>query len=470
MNRFFLIVSMMALVYSTNLQSQNMQVSEPVDVSDEIDYKLIARYSNQVLLYRQTESKFFVQSFSNNDLQENWVKTIDFEKKDVSPITIIPHKESFFILYYFHKKGNTHIRGKEYNIEAQEIDAFDVGRFEGYHYITSHQIASSKNKKHFLAYLPGTNNAVNIINFDVLSKSTSWQKKFQFADLHYYKEFQQILINNIGDVFMVYNQHNTSKKRNKHQFAIAHISNNKAVKVHHVPFHNYISYDMNIQYDEVNQQLVAAGLYSTKNSVATGIFYFHTNLKTIPLIQTSELEENFMRSLVGTKRKKINGIQNFMICELVLRKDGGALLVAEQRFAYESSGFFYPEESPKSQADYLYENILIASIHPSGKVYWKDVLYKGQSSENDNGRYSSFFAFTTNSNVRFLYNNDISWDTSIFEYVVSGSGNVKRNVVAHQERKNGVLPQLTSSIQVSAREIIAVSERDQQLRLLKINY
>ncbi|MFT5648256.1 MAG: hypothetical protein ACI976_002955, partial [Aureispira sp.] len=50
------------------------------------------------------------------------------------------------------------------------------------------------------------------------------------------------------------------------------------------------------------------------------------------------------------------------------------------------------------------------------------------------------------------------------------SGNVQRNVVTHQLRKDGVLPQLIHSMQVSASEVIALSERDKKLRLLKINY
>ena len=40
------------------------------------------------------------------------------------------------------------------------------------------------------------------------------------------------------------------------------------------------------------------------------------------------------------------------------------------------------------------ENILLASIHPSGELYWKEVLYKSQSSENDNGISSSFFSWS----------------------------------------------------------------------------
>lgn len=451
-------------------KSQQIQVSEPVDITSEVDYKLIARYEDQVLLYRQTESKISIQSFFDGDLKENWTKEINFEKKDINTILIVPNKESFTILYYFQQRGNTCVRGKEFDTNAQEISDFNVATFEEPYYIKEGNLVSSQDKSHLLIYSINIDNELEVVNFDILQRKQHWHKKLQFPKINHNRDFQQILVNNSGETFVIYNQNNTLQKREQHQFVVQKITADCKKMAHLIPFTDYISYDVNIQYDEKNQKLVAAGLYSTKNTVANGIFYFNTDLKTVPTVQVSEFEETFMRSLTGNKKKKINGIQNFDICQLVLRKDGGVLLVAEQRFAYQSSGYYYPEERPKTESDYLYENILVASIHPSGKVYWKDVLHKSQSSENDNGRYSSFFALKTNSNIRFLYNNDISWDTSIFEYVVSGDGAIKRNVITHQEPKNGILPELSNGIQLSASEIITLSERDQKLRLMKINY
>lgn len=467
---FFLIANLIFLSFNSSL-AQKVQISEPVDVANEVDYELIGRYEDHFLLYRKSETKFFIQSFATNDLKQNWVKTIEFSKKDITPFKIISHKESFSILYYFHKRGKTYIGGKEFNNEAQEIGDFTIGSFDDPLILYRHQVINSKNKQFFLVYVSGYNGDVEIMNFDIFEKKMVWQTNFKFLKLSKQRTFEQILVNNTGEAFIVFNENNSRRKGQNHQFAILKVNPNKTQTTYNIPFKDHVSHDMTVQYDEINQQLVASGLYSAQKGTVNGIFYFKTNLEHIPTIQTSELEETFMRSLTGKKSKKIHGIQNFAICQLVLRKDGGALLVAEQQFAYESSIAFYEEEErKKTQADYLYENILVASIHPSGKVYWKDVLFKSQSSENDNARYSSFFAVKTNSSIRFLYNNDISWDTSIFEYVINSSGNVQRNVVAHQLRNSGVLPQLTNSIQVSASEVIALSERDHKLRLLKINY
>ncbi len=459
------------LCTTTGLMAQQVQVSAPVDLPSEVDYQLIARYGEQVLLYSKTETKFHIHSFKAGDLTQNWIKTIDFERHGVTAFRIMPYQNSFVVLYYYNKKGSTYIRGKEFDSQAQAIDDYAVGQFKGLFSMHRRHAISAANKRYFMVYTPSYKGELEVIHFDLHLKKQHWQRVLQPKDMNYHQNFKQLLLNNAGDVFVVYNQYNTPRQRQKNQFILGKINLEGEEQWQTIPFNDYLSYDISVQYDEVNHQLVAAGLYAAdKSSLSKGIFYFNTDLQRLPSIHTTALEEPFMRSLTGKRKKKLNGIQNFDICQLVLRKDGGVLLVAEQRFTYESSLAFYEEEKATSQADYLYENILIASIHPSGKVYWKDVLFKSQSSENDNARHSSFFTVTTNSSIRFLYNNNISWDTSIFEYVINSTGQVQRNVVTHQERKNGLLPQLADGLQVSSSEVIAVAERDKKLRLLKINY
>lgn len=453
------------------LSGQHVQVSAPVDLPSDIDYQLIACYNEQVLLYSKTETKFYVHSFKVGDLTQNWIKPINFERKGVTAFRILPHENSFSVLYYYVKKGTTYIRGKEFNTTAQAINDYEVGHFKGFFSLLHRHAISANNKRYCVIYTPLPNGQIEAINFDINLKKQNWKRVIEPKNMNYHQDFEQLTINNLGEVFVIYSQYKKQRQHKKHQFVLGKISLDRQEKWQTISFADHLPYDIHMQYDELNQKIVAAGLCVTdKTSVTNGIFYFNTNLSEAPKVHITTLEEPFMRSLTGKRKKRLTDIENFIICQLVLRKDGGVLLIAEQRFTYKSSISFYEAEKAPSQADYLYENILVASIHPSGKVYWKDVLFKSQSSENDNARHSSFFAVMTNSSIRFLYNNNISWDTSIFEYVIKSNGKIQRNVVAHQKRKDGLLPQLANGLQVSSSEVVAVAERDKKLRLLKINY
>lgn len=472
MQKIYQLYHFLILVFlsaSTTVIAQELKVSDPIDLGNGVSYELIQRFENQTLLYRATETKYYVHCF-DAQLKERWVKLIEFDEKDVMPLKIVPHKDRFYLVYSFFKRNKTHIKAKVFDKDAMVLNELVIGQFDFVDELTADVVIVSKDKQQLLIAEPGYDGFLHSINYDLEHQSQRWHQKFGFKNLNLSRDFQQVLINSKGEVFIVYNQDNTPRKRKTHQFVVYKISPNRALMTQKIPFHDFISYDMEAQYDEVNDKLVIAGLYSNNNYLANGIFYFNTDLAAVPNIEQSEFEESFMRSLTGKRKKRLIGIQNFTICQMILRKDGGVLLAAEQRFAYESSNAFYEEERGRAHSDYLFENILVASVHPSGKVYWKDVLFKSQSSENDQGRYSSFFAMKTSSNLRFVYNDNISWGTSIFEYVIHSSGTVERNVVAHQERKNSVLPQLTNSLQVSSSEVLALSERNKKLRVLKIAY
>ena len=238
-----------------------------------------------------------------------------------------------------------------------------------------------------------------------------------------------------------------------------------------IPFHDYLGYDVKFTYDELNNQLIAAGLCGDNLYHAQGLFYIRTRLKKPAIVNVIPFEEEFMRSLTGEKRKKLEGVHNFEIQELILRRDGGVIVIAEQHFKYEyqSVNMFFPDDVQNQQADYLYENMFVASIHPSGEIHWKKTLFKSQSSENDNARYSSFFSFKTKSNIRLLYNDNIRWGTGIYEYIITGKGDVERNNVQKDER-HGILTEFTKGIQVDANQFFGTSERGNKLQIVRITY
>ena len=131
---------------------------------------------------------------------------------------------------------------------------------------------------------------------------------------------------------------------------------------------------------------------------------------------------------------------------------------------------FEKEFKNSAESDFLHENILAVSMHPDGQIYWKKALLKSQSSSNDDAQFSSFFTFQTQHKLRLIYNNKIDWDTTIFEYLVDKEGTVTRQVVTHQSRKSGLLPQFTQSMQITSNEFVALSYRDKDTRLVKIIY
>lgn len=449
--------------------AQEVKVSEAIDISRDVDYRLIEQYKDTLLLYRRTRTKYIIEAFDTS-LTSVWQKELDLDWL-VRPLMVVSTKKDFTVIYYHYQKGNAIVRARKFDSQANMLSDKEVGVFDNRPTIRPYQVVVSENKRFLSVYTVSFEGDMQIALYNLQNSEQVWEKRIALTDDNYYKEYHELLINNKGECFLIFDKNNLRRKKDKHHYLIYFYNKAGLHQSYTIPLNDYLSYDAKFTYDELNHQLVVGGLYSDNSYTAQGVFYIRAKLKKTPITSIIPFEEQFMRSLTGEKRKKLDGIHNFSIQELILRRDGGLIIVGEQHFKYEyqSVNMFFPDEAQNQQADYLYENMFVASVHPNGDLHWKEAAFKSQSSENDNARYSSFFLFKTKSNIRLLYNDQIRWGTGVYEYIITGTGAVERNNI-QQEERNGVLIEFTKGIQVNGNTFFGTSERGNKLKLVQITY
>ncbi|MEO1438679.1 MAG: hypothetical protein AAFV80_24270, partial [Bacteroidota bacterium] len=106
---------------------------------------------------------------------------------------------------------------------------------------------------------------------------------------------------------------------------------------------------------------------------------------------------------------------------------------------------------------------------PSGEVHWKELLRKRQFSQDDRGKYSSYFLMKGGNSLRFLYNDEIKPDTNVNEYLVLGTGQNKRKNLFNTEEKDVYL-MFRYGLQISGSEFLVPSERRGELQLCRFSY
>lgn len=150
-----------------------------------------------------------------------------------------------------------------------------------------------------------------------------------------------------------------------------------------LPFDTLYVTDLMIKPD-ADDNVLLGGFFSRQNaSQATGVLYarFNGESNKIMTAQAADFSEELMSHyLTDRQMRKDRELTDFYLDQIVLRSDGGMLLLAEQYYVTSSSyrdvyGFWYANDT------YNYDDVLALSLSPEGKIEWHVILEKEQASD-----------------------------------------------------------------------------------------
>ncbi|MEM1322656.1 MAG: hypothetical protein AAGG75_20495 [Bacteroidota bacterium] len=182
-----------------------------------------------------------------------------------------------------------------------------------------------------------------------------------------------------------------------------------------------------------NGDLVCSGFYSERGTYSvkgTCFFRIDTESKEIYNLNLKEFDFDFITEYLSDKKKeklknaerkgnkkKAPELYRYSLDKLILRSDGGALLIAEQYFVQIRDNFdrfnpafggFDPYWNGVRNQDYLYNynDIIIVNIRPDGEIEWTGRIPKRQVTVNDGGYFSSYAMSIIRDKIYFVYNDN----------------------------------------------------------------
>ena len=227
--------------------------------------------------------------------------------------------------------------------------------------------------------------------------------------------------------------------------------------------------DVAISADNRNKRIVVSGFYSDKSAYSTaGVFYYALGEDSMvqSRIVTSTFSTDFLRKLVTEGRIKNNELVNYSIDRSVIRKDGGAAIVAESFNVSSRSYWDYYMQMWVYHYYYHYGNIIALSINPDGSILWSNAIPKDQNSTDDGGYYSSYFSAIINGRIFCLYNKYINEESSVLLTSMNGVGEQQTKTLFEQSMNAVVIPH--SGKQVDEDTILIPAERNGESLLVKI--
>lgn len=467
------------LVYAlggTGLQAQVVSFTEEIQLRTEAGYDIIGELQGNTLLFKDRTNEFEVQAF-NERMKEVWTKKIKLDKRNQRVLGIVSDNNQFTVVYRFRNKGETIIKAHRYDPGANLIDSTVVKNFGRLFFTPDFEFTLSEDESKLLIYYIDKQTLLKVISFDLTSMKLLWERNIELEQYNSIRDYVYFLTNNQGDLIYVIERDNTLSRREDHHFTAYYFRGTTGVvNRYQIPMAQKLTYDVIFKFDNINRKIVALGLFSEKN-MTRALGYFSLFIPENPSLQYKlsfqNFEDEFVSNLLGKDVQENRGLQECSIQDIVLRQDGGVLLIGEMNRQFErrlaSSGRVVMDSYSRFIIDYYYDDIFIYSIHPDGRDHWNEILYKKQYSQDDNAVFSSYFLFKNPTEIRFLFNDEIRPENTVSEYILNGNGTLDRRSVLNTQNLKLRL-RFRDAVQVDFNEVVIPSERRNRLRLVKIEY
>lgn len=452
-----------------SIGAQKVTISEDINLRTDFLYDILGKVDNKILLYRDKGLDHTLQIFDDNLWEKESVE-LQFEKKRIDILGLVPSEVDFSFFYSYRIKGDQILACRKFDSSGQLLDTATIAtnnlllNYQKYYY------AYDKEKRFVALFSFMRDNAVQVHMFDTKEMKEMWTNIYAFDFAFIRRDFRELIVTNKGGAFFIFEKENFRKINPIATIDLFYLDHNDGgLSEESLVIKDKYLIDYKVDFDNVNNKLIIGGLYGERfRSRADGYFIFNRNLLNFyPFDQSlySELELN--------SKKRVNNLEDYIIADMVLRRDGGVILISEmQREFSRKSGTTDGRRQSfdiRAYVDFYNEDIIIFSTHPDGKEHWRKILRKKQFSQDDGGYYSSFFTFKSPTELRLIFNDEIKLDNTVSEYIVNPIGENERNIVMNTEYQKLKL-RFVQAIQISNKDFLVPSERNNKFNLVKVSF
>jgi hypothetical protein len=167
--------------------------------------------------------------------------------------------------------------------------------------------------------------------------------------------------------------------------------------------------------------ILCGGFYGKKGaSNQSGAFYMRLDRKTKAILHQSykEFSKEFITQYMTEKEeekaskkaeKKGEEIEliKYDLDELIIRDDGGVVMVGEQYNFYTTTVCTTTQnggQSCRTNYHYVHNDVVVVNVDPNGNIEWATKIPKRQHTVNDGGYYSSYAMTVKGDKLYFIFN------------------------------------------------------------------
>ena len=457
--------------------AQNIKVSEPLVIRNDYGYELIGRLRDRILLLRDKNEGFEIQAY-DNQMRPSWNRELEeFDRKNTTLLASSSGDDDFNLIYTVRKRGISYLRVSQYNPGAALKDSIALRTYNERSFLPPDlHVLRSENRKVMAVYNAPKPRMLEIICFRLDTLKVLWEQTIEFEQDFQESQLKSLLLSDAGQVHLVSEFNNRKGKIEDHTIQVSSILGAGKVVISKAGLPDFLVHSVNFTFDNINKRVLGAGLGSEKTRErADGAFF--VSVKPGDSVRVKPLYTPFDEQFISILRRKdvetTKGIDDGDVVHLIPREDGGGIMIVERNHEVmrgtggTGRGLLRDGNTARSIIDYYFDDMFVINFQPDGAVQWKTVLHKKQYSQDDDATFSSFFLMRAHDRLHFLFNDEVKYENSCSEYIVTPVGDFDRNTLLNTAQKNLRL-RFRDALQLNASECLIPSEFRNRLRLVLV--
>jgi hypothetical protein len=471
-----------------NLCAQDVVLSDAQKLSSKTpNLRILGKNNEGIIIYKFGKDEDIIEAYNSN-LMLKWSQSLNIKQENSNIEEIFLYPEYSLAFFKTQEKTNTVVFAQRLSAKFKGDGQFmvmDTLNEEKYNVDSRMKIIHSQNKAHVALIYPAIDGSGKIEHIRAVGINQNmellYKQNILFPEVT--QDFGLVSVKALNDNLLIFlfENYNRGKKRyadEKEYLVYLYNGNNGEVTSIDFGFGKPIYGLLRLEVDNVNNQLTVAGFYTDEERTeAIGYFVQSYNMASKAIVVNHSQpfgNEMLFQAQGGDTTRNITGLQSFKPKELILRFDGGVVLVAESEFTNmenQNMPTFMPSAGPsyRSVNVYYFNDILTISTKADGTMDWFNVLRKKQISEDDEGFFSSYSILTDDGKLHFVYNEEIFYKTNVNEYIVDATGKSGRNYLFNAGTKDLMLAPGIAK-QISGRELLIPSFRNRSIKFVKITF
>ncbi len=443
MKTFFNTLFLVLAISQLSAQAPDISIDwGPISKEDDVDYTEMIGADDEFfytygtkqdgLLTRLLKTTYTIKKYSRKTYRPVWTREIDkFEYKDNKVVYRRSRLDGDQVHLYFDVYDNKNDR--KYLVyrtldekgrvgPVQELDQIEAKRRIHSDFV----IHTSEDSSKILVYANPPFEKKEDEKFKVKvvdnAHQTLWEKEILLPYNDKYFELLNQAVTNDGDVFIVgYSTPDKTKGEKKKRKAP-----NRSYKLFRVSENenDILEYDLSLDDEFVQSVAVSAdfgngtmgivGFYGDDSYTGiNGSFFITIDQKTLEVatVSTQPFTKEFLTNFMSERKaEKGKELREFTFRDLIRRKDGGAVIIAEQYYVRvvtsNMGGVGVGMGGTTTTYYYYYNDLIVLNIAPDGQIEWSSYVPKEQVSTNDGGFFSSYLLLVESPRLHFIYNDD----------------------------------------------------------------